>query len=355
MAQIPPILRAVLKTAEVSDKASPSIPASQRIARLLEALDKLPANEAAIAPLASAFVEGLKADYTLNTTALALTRARRAIVAKFGESHPAYALLLSGPAAAKIGRRGVGLTALETDVRRQNDRKRVNAYRRHQVSLTEGEARKLVRTARAMIATSLTFDSPRHRSFGLPRWDIIMAGLLLLTGRRPFEISYLGSFASVKGKPRWTEFAGQAKTRDAANAQTSPYQIPVLAPASEIIAAFTTLRLAFPAVGKNIPRDRAAEAVHDLYKTDLGATVHAYFPQWRARDLRALYGSISYHAYAPTEMAYAVWLSDVLGHATLADDPDATSEARKADTLTAAYYERFYIPTLSRSDRLRLS
>lgn len=354
MAQIPQILRAVLKTAEASVKSAPDVPASQRITQLLVAIDKLPATEAAIAPLAAEFVDGLKADYTLNTTALALTRARRAIVAKFGESHPAYALLLSGPAAAKIGRRGVGLTAMETDVRRQNDRRRVNAYRRRQVSLTEAEARKMVRTARAMIATSLTFDNPRHRSFGLPRWDIILAGLLLLTGRRPFEIAYLGSFAPVKGKPRWVEFSGQAKTRDAATAQTTPYQIPALAPANEIIAAFTTLRLAFPTVGK-IERSRAAEAIHDLYKTDLGATVHSYFPQWRARDLRALYGSISYHTYAPTEMAYAVWLSDVLGHATLADEPGATTETRKADTLTSAYYERFYIPTLSRSQRLRLT
>jgi hypothetical protein len=333
-----------------------TLPASQRIEKLIEAISKLPPESYAVARVCSEFVEGLKLDYTLNTTALALTKARRAIAKKLGgETHPAYALLLSGPAAARLGQVSVGLTALEVDVRKQNDRRRVNGYRRKQIAVTEDDALTMVKQARAMMNTNLVFDSTRHRSHGKRRWDIILCGLLLITGRRPFELTYLGGMETVSKKPRLVLFSGQAKTRDAATAQTAPYEIPVLAPASEIIRGLNRLREAFPLHEGKLARENAADAIHDLYKTDLGATVRAYYPTWKARDLRALYGIISYHAYAPPEMAHAVWLSEVLGHSNLADSADGDIRyARKADTLTSAYYERFYIPTLSRSTRLRL-
>lgn len=300
-------------------------------------------------PLLQEFVAGLKADYTLNTVALQLTRARKEITARFGARHPAYRLLLSGAAAARLGGSSVGLTMLETDVRRRQARLRVSSYLRAQIALPISQIRALLAQACALITTEAVFEHPSHSSFGRLRWDLILAGLLLLTGRRPIELLCLGHFEAAEADHLL--FSGQAKTRDAACARNSPYTIPVLAPPGQVLTAIDRLRQHAPSLQVAVRRDKLAESVHNLYKNDLGHAIRSHFSPWKAQDLRPIYGLISYHRFAPENMAFSPWLADVLGH-SLISAATPNQHARQADTLTTAYYERYYIPDLARNQRL---
>jgi hypothetical protein len=351
------VLNALLAKAQATKP--PTEPISLRIRKLMASLGKKDASAmtaAALRPLLLRYTAGLRRDYTLDTLALYLCMTRKAVAAKYGANHPAVICLLSGPTAAKSGVLSAGLTTKESDHRRSLDRERVNGYRREQIGFTSERALALIATGRRLIATSEVFDpESRHRSAGKPRWDLLLAGLLILTGRRPCELTSYGKLSPIKDRPMWAEFEGQAKTRGSDNARSAPYPIPLLAPANVIISALTRLQRAFPSPPATTPRARLATAIHDAYKTDLGASVAAYFPDFCARDLRALYGAISYHVYAPPEMALTIWLSEVLGHSLLAGGSATdTATAAMADTLTAANYERFYLSDLARSDKLKL-
>lgn len=78
----------------------------------------------------------------------------------------------------------------------------------------------------------------------------LAVGLLCVTGRRPYEIFCTGRFApapvpggSARAASRWTVmFVGQAKTKGRPGTRQGAYEIPVLAEARVVLAAFAALR-----------------------------------------------------------------------------------------------------------------
>jgi hypothetical protein len=55
----------------------------------------------------------------------------------------------------------------------------------------------------------------------------------------------------------------------------------------------------------------------------------SHFPGYSAYDLRAVYGRLSFHLFAPANMVDLAWFQLQLGH---------------TDTITSAFYQRYYLP-----------
>lgn len=263
----------------------------------------------------------LRGKYALATIPSLLTGYRKALRAA-NPNHPALQYL--------------ALTDDEITELRQDALKRVSKTQRSLRPVNNPIA--LIAKARAIIANPGRIEQARRA--GALRWHYIAAGLALLTGRRPAELLRTGEFAPVKGQRFMMQFRGQAKTRGAPGTQTGWYEIPVLAPASEIIRAVRLLRSSLPAT-----RGMTNADVHSKWKTALGRAVRAVFgAQWSPYDFRAVYALCCYHAFAPRNVAQLAYYADILGHRLLAAEQPGDKSAAVADTMTAAFYLRFYLP-----------
>lgn len=153
----------------------------------------------------------------------------------------------------------------------------------------------------------------------------ILAGLLLLTGRRPAELLWSGKFERVKGNDYALMFSGQLKTRESEFAQTGPYEIPILAHADEVLNAIERMRLG-NAFSKASDVNRAkgkgiATAVDWVYGTlDVGT----------AREIRKVYATIAYASLETKDISLVAYTARILGHAT-------------TDLQTALSYIAYYI------------
>lgn len=278
-------------------------------------------------------VANLRAKHTLNSVAYYLTLYRGALKKRLGPDHDAIPLLLSAPAAQRFGVKSVGLTANEVVTRKNADRRRVAGYQHSRLPIKDPG--RLIQKAIALVKNPGIYDAgPLIRR---PRLDNLCAGLLLLTGRRSIEL-VSGSFK--KHGKHTVLFGGQRKTRQAEGTRQSAYPIHVLAPPALILEATTSLR---------------SLAIPEGIVTRIGESVRRLFPGFKARDLRAVYARLSYHAFAPEGMADLAWFAQELGHKSVLEEatPSTRRSAQIADTLTASYYQRFYVPGL-RGHRLRL-
>jgi integrase len=140
---------------------------------------------------------------------------------------------------------------------------------------------------------------------------VVAAALLLLTGRRPWEILVSGSFERVSEDT--LIFAGQAKTRGRESAQIDPYAIPVLTDPDRILTAFKSVRDRYDLTGLDY------KAAHNRYSKTLGQYTRQYFADERGQyitpsDLRAAYATIAFEWFAPEDVSLNAYFARILGH-----------------------------------------
>lgn len=170
----------------------------------------------------------------------------------------------------------------------------------------------------------------------------IAAGLLFLTGRRPFEIFVTGDFAPIRGhgdtsKSPQVEFSGQSKTRGAEGTKSHPYAIPVLTRPSKVIAAFHRLRALCP-TDPNMTQSQ----YDSKYHTRVSSYSELHFGQgFTPRSLRSAYAAVCYHRYAPKNVHDLIYFADILGHRIL--EPSEAVKSKGPDLATAAAYADFRV------------
>lgn len=257
---------------------------------------------------------------------------RPALAAAFPEGHPSYDIVkLPDEIADRIS---------------ANYRRAVVTQNKSLTAIPEW--REMVATATATLQARISDPNPTKESA-----MVIAAALLLLTGRRPYEIICSGVFApahiaggSKNALSKWSVmFAGQTKTRGAIGTRyNESYEIPVLAPARLILDAVRILRTS--AVGAEWttlnntafttltnsrgPDERLPirEAVTDLYTR--------YWPQdavLSPKCMRPLYAEISYNMFSSKAVSKNSFYARVLGHKT-------------NDLETALSYMHYYLPDL---------
>lgn len=151
-------------------------------------------------------------------------------------------------------------------------------------------------------------------------------GLMLLSGRRSTEILKTASFEPA------TEysviFSGQLKTKGSENAQTQPYEIPLLIEADRFIAAFNRLRQLkdLSGLSNDEVNRRCAKGLSDMVKKHFWQLV----PGVTAKDLRAAYATIAESLYNIDTVSADVFFATVLGHS-------------EDDLNTAQSYKDFYL------------
>lgn len=168
----------------------------------------------------------------------------------------------------------------------------------------------------------------------------VAAALIPVTGRRPYEIGCRANFYPGRARSNFFAYAkgytvifsGQAKTRGAKNAQTGPYEIPVLLDPRLVMNAFKTMRRRYPFeriksnvafnryVGKEI-NSAARQLFHDATQHRLSLT---------AKSLRDVYLAIALRWYRPESVTDNAFGARILGHAEL-------------DTQTVQAYRKMYI------------
>lgn len=257
---------------------------------------------------------------------------RPALAAAFPEGHPSYDIVkLPDEIADRIS---------------ANYRRTVVTRNKSLTAIPEW--REMVATATATLQARISDPNPTKESA-----MVIAAALLLLTGRRPYEIICSGVFApahiaggSKNALSKWSVmFAGQTKTRGAIGTRyNESYEIPVLAPARLILDAVRILRTS--AVGAEWttlnntafttltnsrgPDERLPirEAVTDLYTR--------YWPQEAVlspKCMRPLYAEISYNMFSSKAVSKNSFYARVLGHKT-------------NDLETSLSYMHYYLPDL---------
>lgn len=198
------------------------------------------------------------------------------------------------------------------------------------------------------------------------RGELVRYGVALglLTGRRPYEVFCQGAIAPMplmfdqqnhvagRGYETWRVlFSGQSKTRGREGTQfETSFAIPVLAPAKEIVLAWTVLRMSEDG---QIWRQMSNEE----FKNDLLRLPNTLFrdirtemfaPLWpapalddsknategkrlTANNLRALYAEIADQFFRPKSKSKAAFFAEVLGHT-------------EKDIETATAYMKYYLP-----------
>ena len=156
----------------------------------------------------------------------------------------------------------------------------------------------------------------------------LVAGLLLVTGRRPYEVCCTGRFAPAPlpgGAPgarsRWSVlFAGQAKTKGRPGTRhDTAYEIPVLAEARRVIAALDALHASTEGrAWAGMTNDEFRATTLRLALT--GAVTRAYGDLWpegdrlEPRALRPLYAEIAHRRFGPAGVTKNSFFAAVLGH-----------------------------------------
>jgi hypothetical protein len=165
------------------------------------------------------------------------------------------------------------------------------------------------------------------------------AALLLLTGRRNIELfrgelsptpkrKHSELFDGAEGNTLF--FSGQAKTRGAESAQTTPFEIPVLGDAPTILRAYRRMQSDYP-----IPEDYTNKQIDSRIASTLAQHVRQYFRDDAGgslvpKDLRAIYATIAYDWYAPPGFSLNAYFGRILGHS-------------EYDVITSMSYNRFYV------------
>ncbi len=163
-------------------------------------------------------------------------------------------------------------------------------------NIEEVRAAPLIQWARSIL---------RQSPIAAPSPEQLACALAIVTGRRQAEILVTASFEKVDD--RHVMFAGQIKKRDV---DTTPYKIPVLTPADEVIAALAVVKakyghLVVANVSKS-PCQTLAKVVGPLTGGKL-----------TFRDLRMMYALVSCESERPHMCSTNAHVARVLGHANM--------------------------------------
>lgn len=154
----------------------------------------------------------------------------------------------------------------------------------------------------------------------------IALGLMLLTGRRATEILKTAKMTPVSDES--VLFAGQLKTKGSENAQTDPYEIPVLTDSQVVVDALPQLRQLrdFSSLSNDEIHSKVNKSLNESVKRHFGALI----PSVKVKDLRSAYATISHYFYCPEHISQTAYFAAILGHS-------------KEDLVTAQSYQDFYI------------
>lgn len=165
-----------------------------------------------------------------------------------------------------------------------------------------------------------------------PRGGItpLLAGLLMVSGRRIGEIIYSGKFKSSV-KPFHVEFRGQLKTRNAPGTR-KVLTIPILLPPD--------LFLKVAPVAKD-PRNKSVDQATQRIASSLNTTIKRDVGrEWHPHLFRSAYAAICYKLFAPDNMTDTAYFSRILGHSSI------TPNSETPDLATAQSYERFRVTNI---------
>ena len=154
----------------------------------------------------------------------------------------------------------------------------------------------------------------------------IALGLMLLTGRRSTEVLKTGVLSVLSDKS--VMFAGQLKTKGSDNAQTSPYEIPVLTTSQTAVDSLAKLRelRVFSGLSNDQVHSKVNKSLNESVKRHFGALV----PLVKLKDLRSAYATICHDFYCPDHISQTAYFAQILGHSN-------------EDLTTAQSYQDFYI------------
>jgi integrase len=154
----------------------------------------------------------------------------------------------------------------------------------------------------------------------------VALGLMLLSGRRSTEILKTAEFEYATENS--VIFSGQLKTKGSENAQTAPYEIPLLTSSDRFLAGFQRLRSLrdFSDMTNDQINNTCAKGLSIQVKKQFGHLIKGV----ATKDLRAAYATIAESLYNTPSCSSDVFFATVLGHST-------------DDLNTAQSYKDFYL------------
>ncbi|WP_043224280.1 protelomerase family protein [Streptomyces sp. NRRL F-5193] len=208
----------------------------------------------------------------------------------------------------------------------------VAEYRRHQRELREERHR----NQRPLNAQEHIERAAALLSYNAKvRWAnaAAIAGVVALTGRRPYEVGCVGGFQPDSADATRVLFSGQTKTRETERA-ASVYSIPVLAERDLVLETVARIREEVdPALDNKTYSQRFGKEVGIVAKrTFIDADGQPLIP----RELREAYAAVAYHKFASRKISEVQFYNDVLGH-------------QGTDLNTSLFYFAFYIGDSSQS------
>lgn len=166
------------------------------------------------------------------------------------------------------------------------------------------------------------------------------AALMVLTGRRSIEVLKLGGVKEIPGKSDAVLFSGQAKTKEI---EVPPYEIPVLAPPAEIVAAWAALRAKkdFSALEPQEVNARCAKSLNETVEAMYGTCAGGQ--KIRPKDLRAIYALICCETLKPIQTSRTVFLATILGHRLYDQEQGGHPKEGILNRSIADSYEDFHL------------
>jgi hypothetical protein len=154
-----------------------------------------------------------------------------------------------------------------------------------------------------------------------------MAGVIALTGRRPYEVGCVGGFDPDPADPTRVLFGGQTKTRDDERAALV-YSIPVLAERDLVLETLARIR-------EKVDPELDNKVYSQRFGKEVGIVAKRTFSDVNSdpiipRELREAYAAVAYHKFASRKISEVQYYNEVLGH-------------QGTDLNTSLFYFAFYV------------
>jgi len=161
------------------------------------------------------------------------------------------------------------------------------------------------------------------------RWSsaAAIAGVVALTGRRPYEVGCVGGFEPDPTDAARVLFCGQTKTRDVERAAAA-YSMPVLAERALVLETVSRIR---EAVDSNLEN----KVYSQRFGKEVGIVAKRTFSDRNGepivpRELREAYATVAYRKFASRKISEVQFYNEVLGH-------------QGTDLNTSLFYFAFYV------------
>jgi len=270
---------------------------NEEIAERVEEIRSLPKGRA-LTMCCKKLIVDLKDSYTLGSAKVKLSGVRKSI----GEKHPALAKLILSEADYAQLKSGWSSKVV-----------------RDQTNMRPLRAREILHVASGVLANKRS--TPRQRA----------VALMLLTGRRPYEVLVTGCFRSdrkSKAHAPLIKFSGQAKTRQSPLANIGEFSIPVLDTPKVVLKNLRMVQSAFGLDGLD------SETFHNRFGKDLHSECMMVFGgDFSPKDLRSAYAAIADSKYRTKGFTDIAYFATILGHRLLGN--------KELDLAAAMHYKDF--------------